>query len=75
MIVSGTGVSIRDVSDVVSSSVAKFSEEHERYTNIGAFGDGLDQRNYIEQYLLATFLRTEEGEQLVAQMEYWLSGR
>jgi hypothetical protein len=74
IIVSGTGISMKEMSDVVNSSVSKFQADY-RYTNIGAFGDGLDQESYVAQYLPAGFLGTKSGKLLVTRMAYWLSGR
>ena len=63
------------MSDAGFSPISKFQEGYGRFTDIGAFGDGLDQQSYIEQYLPSSFLEMMEGRLLVDRMAYWLNGR
>jgi len=56
----------RNVMAMHNSPVAKFKEDLGPYTNIGAFGDDLEQQIYIECYLLSNFLTSESGKLLIS---------
>jgi hypothetical protein len=75
MIVSGTGVSMRDVETVLRSSVVKPRVLSPTKTEIGGFNNEVDQRAYLEQYLPPGLLDTDEGKKLVSRIGYWLRGR
>jgi hypothetical protein len=76
LIVSGTGISMRDVETVFDSMVAKYPEiESQTVTEIGAFDNENDQQAYLAQYLPPGFLDTSQGKEVASRVGYWLRGR
>jgi hypothetical protein len=77
LIVSGTGMSMREVTIVLGSAVAKEGRRPlpETVTDLGAFDDAEDQYEYLKTYLPPNFLDTDSGKALASRVEYWLHGR
>jgi hypothetical protein len=76
LIVSGTGISMRDVWTVIGSVVAKEGGgNRETVTEIGGFDDEGGRRAYLEQYFPPGFLDTPEGKESASRVGYWLGGR
>jgi len=75
LIVSGTGISMREVETVVGSAVAKESRSPVTVTEIGGFDDEGGWRAYLEQYVPPGFLDTSEGKEITSRVGYWLRGR
>ena len=74
LIVSGTGISMQEVADVIGSLVAKEGGT-ETVTEIGAFDNENSQRAYLERYLPPGYLDTSEGKVIASRVGYWLRGR
>jgi len=74
LIVSGTGMSMREVETVVGCVVDK-EGGLETVTEIGGFDDEDSQRAYLEQYLPPGFLDTSEGKEIASRVGFWLRGR
>ena len=74
LIVSGTGMSMREVESFVGSVVAKEGGPV-TVTEIGGFDDEDGRRAYLEQYLPPGFLDTSEGKEIAFRVGYWLRGR
>jgi hypothetical protein len=75
IIVSGTGVSMKDLTETLDSSVSKDRSPHALVTRIGAFDHSAAQEAYLEQYFPPGFLDTEPGKVLLSRIGYWLHGR
>jgi len=75
LIVSGTGISMREVKTVIDSVVAKESGSPETVTEIGGFDDEDGRRAYLERYFPPDFLDTSEGKEVASRVGYWLRGR
>jgi hypothetical protein len=75
LIVSGTGVSMREMETVLGSVVAKEGDLAPTMTDVGGFENEADQRAYLEQYLPPAFLDTQLGEEVASRAGYWLRGR
>ena len=76
MVISGTGVSMKDIEIVLGSLVAKEAgRTSETITEVGAFNDDDSHRVYMESYLPTKFLDTPSGKELVSRVGYWLHGR
>lgn len=77
LIVSGTGMSMQLVESVLASAVAKEDGSHppETVTDLGAFDNEKDQREYLEKYLPPGFLDTPSGNAVATRAGYWLHGR
>jgi len=75
LIVSGTGMSMREVETVMGSVGAKESGGPETVTQIGGFDDEDGRRAYLERYFPLEFLGTSEGKLLAYRVGYWLRGR
>jgi len=71
LIVSGTGISMREVATIMGSVVAKKSGGPKTVTEIGGF----DDEAYLERYFPPGFLDTPEGKLLTSRVGYWLRGR
>jgi len=71
LILSGTGLSMRELSDIYGSVVAKEGLEATLFTDLGAFESQADQQAYLERYLPKDFLT----EELAERIGYWLHGR
>ncbi len=76
LIVSGTGISMQEVGNVITSVVAKERPDRfETVTEIGGFDDEDGQRAYLEEYLPHGYLDTSEGKEIASRVGYWLRGR
>ena len=75
LIVSGCGMSMREVGTVFGSVVAKEGGGPETVTEIGAFDDEDGRRAYLERYFPPGFLDTSEGKAITSRVGYWLRGR
>ncbi|KIM30017.1 hypothetical protein M408DRAFT_100189, partial [Serendipita vermifera MAFF 305830] len=76
LIISGTGISMRELQTIIGSSVAKESnEESQTYTDLGSFDDEKAQRAYVEQYLPPGSLEDDNWKTVVSRAGYWLHGR
>ena len=76
LIVSGTGISMRKVENVINSAVAKEGrQENETVTEIGGFDNEDGQQAYLKQYFPPGFLDTSEGKEVASRVGYWLRGR
>ena len=75
LIVSGTGMSMREVETVMGSAVAKLGLGPETVTQIGGFDDEDGRRAYLERYFPPGFLGTSEGKLLAYRVGFWLRGR
>ena len=75
LIVSGTGVSMQEVGNVLGSVVAKEGDLLPTMTSIGGFDNMDDQRAYLQHYLPPGFLDTTQGEEIARRAGYWLRGR
>jgi hypothetical protein len=71
LIMSGTSLSMRDVTDIYGSVVAKDGPDVVTFTELGAFETQEDQRLYLEHYLPEDVLSPE----LAGRIGYWLHGR
>jgi len=72
LIVSGTGLSMREIDAVLSSVGEKTTgKEPELVTDVGAFDTAESQRAYLWRYLPPDFL----DPLLASRIEYWLRGR
>jgi hypothetical protein len=75
-IISGTGVSIEIIENVLGSVVAKETgRTSETITDVGAFNDDQGHRSYMESYLPDHLLKSDSGKGLVSRVGYWLHGR
>ncbi|KAG8817217.1 hypothetical protein FRC17_011324 [Serendipita sp. 399] len=76
LIISGTGVSMKEMQTALGSTVAKEGGlELEMMTDLGAFDNEEDQQTYLKQYLPSGFLDTASGQTLASRVGYWLRGR
>ena len=75
LIVSGTGISMWNVKDVIGSVVAKEGGSLETVTETGGFDNEIGQRAYLQKYLPLGFLETSEGKEIASRVGYWLRGR
>jgi hypothetical protein len=76
LIVSGTGISMREVETAMGAVVAKEGGGGPpTVTEIGGFDDEDGRRAYLEQYFPPGFLDTPEGKEVVSRVGYWLRGR
>ncbi len=78
LIVSGTGISMHEVEDVIGSVVAKELEDpvpFDMVTEIGGFDDEDGQLAYLNQYLPPGYLDTSQGKEIASRVGYWLRGR
>ncbi|KAG7085993.1 hypothetical protein E1B28_003516 [Marasmius oreades] len=75
-IVTGTGVSLRDLEETVASSAFKYSPHAIAVTSdTGAFDSQENQKAYIKRYVPPEILATDMGGKLLDRMWYWLCGR
>jgi hypothetical protein len=75
LIVSGTGLSMQAVEEVLGSAVAKVSAPKvRRFTNLGAFDGSEDQLRYMTKYVPPLFFEGSHGI-LLERIAYWLHGR
>ncbi|KAL5476915.1 hypothetical protein ACEPAI_3101 [Sanghuangporus weigelae] len=74
IVVSGTGLSIDVVNEVVTSAVMKF-ELFTFATRTGAFDDEDDQREYILRYMPRHFARTISGKAFLKRAWNYARGR
>jgi hypothetical protein len=75
LIISGTGISMREMEKVLASAVAKERKEPKTETKLGAFDTGETQQKYLELYLPPGFLGTAIGQKVASRAAYWLHGR
>jgi hypothetical protein len=75
MIISGTGVSIRELDEVFTSAVAKEPQPPEMVVNIGSFDNEETQTAYLRLYLPTGLLDTTIGKALASRVVFWLHGR
>ena len=75
LIVSGDGISIREVETLLGARVAKQCSYPVTVTEIGGFDDEDGRRAYLERYLPPGFLDTSEGKEIASRVGYWLRGR
>jgi len=76
LIVSGTGMAMRDVGTVLGSAVAKEGGlPPVMVTEIGGFDDEDSRQAYLKRYFPPGFLDTPEGEEIAHRVGYWLRGR
>jgi hypothetical protein len=76
IIVSGTGLSEKEVQDVVGSQVAKTDiQEWLTCTNTGAFDSLEVQSAYISRYLPHHLVQSDSGQLLLRRCWSWLRGR
>jgi hypothetical protein len=76
MIISGTGVSMRELEKVISSAVVKEGGlEPRTVVKLGAFDALETQLGYLLKYCPQGFLETATGEDLVSRGFFWLHGR
>ena len=74
LIVSGTGISMREVGSVIGSAVGKVPGSI-TVTEIGGFDDEVYRRAYLERYFPPGFLDTSEGNDIETRAGYWFRGR
>ena len=75
LIISGTGISMEKIEDVLGSAIAKQGGEVLTFTDLGAFDSEERQRAYMERYLPLGFLNGPSGTVLASRAAYWLHGR
>jgi hypothetical protein len=76
LIVSGTGLSMKQVTEVWNSFVAKEETKiEETQTDLGAFEEPEKQLQYLERYLPSSILNSAPGIALVRRVAHWLYGR
>ena len=75
LIVSGTGISMREMEPVLGSAVGKHGRTTVTVTEIGGFDDEDGRRAYLERYFPPGFLDTSKGKEIVSRVGYWLRGR
>ncbi|EEB90496.1 hypothetical protein MPER_11290 [Moniliophthora perniciosa FA553] len=73
-VITGTGVSLLDITEAVASSTGKNSGFGTAYLT-GAFDSAETQRVYIAKYVPEVILNSEIGKILVERMWFWLRGR
>ncbi|KAI3615614.1 hypothetical protein WG66_011849 [Moniliophthora roreri] len=73
-VITGTGVSLLDITEAVASSTGKKSGFATAYLT-GAFDSAEDQRAYIEKYIPEVILNSEIGKILAERMWFWFRGR
>jgi len=88
LVISGTGISMKVVTEVFSSAVAKYSDDPVQiFTNVGAFDDAESQWGYISQYIPVidssgkwSLSKCRMGGSILPdsirdRISYWLRGR
>jgi len=75
LIVSGDGISIREVETLLGARVAKQCSYPVTVTEIGGFDEEDGRRAYLERYFPPGFLDTSEGKEITSRVGYWLRGR
>ncbi len=75
LIISGTGIPMREVETDTRSMVAKEGGGPIMVTEISGFDDEDGRRAYLKQYFPPGFLDTSEGEEIASRVGYWLRGR
>jgi hypothetical protein len=75
LIISGTGVSMLHMEDIIDSVSAKEKEKAGTMTNTGSFDTRERQTRYLENYLPANLLSGKSGNYLADRLYYWLHGR
>ena len=76
MIISGTGVSMRELRTIFTSAVVKEGGlEPRMVVKLGAFDAQENQSAYLRKYCPPGFLDTATGEYLVSRVFFWLHGR
>jgi len=75
LIVSGTGISMREVKTVIGSTVAKETPGPVTVTEVGGFDDEDGRRAYLNRYFPPGFLDTFKGKEVASRVGYWLRGR
>jgi hypothetical protein len=71
LVVSGTGVSMRDMKEVLKSAVAKYNAEPVLVTDVGGFDTEEAQKIYLLKYIPEDILDAT----LTSTLSYWLRGR
>jgi hypothetical protein len=75
LLISGTGLSIAAITDVMASAASKIPFQWARFTDLGAFDGVAGVRRYFERYVPYGFFSNDKGEMLLTRMTYWLHGR
>ncbi|KAF8505280.1 hypothetical protein BU17DRAFT_71445 [Hysterangium stoloniferum] len=75
VIVSGTGLSLEQVEDVLSSSVGKPPGQFETFVELGMLDDPLKLDATLRQYIPPSFLESESGKFLQQRIREYLPGR
>ncbi|KAF8512374.1 hypothetical protein BU17DRAFT_69263 [Hysterangium stoloniferum] len=75
VIVSGTGLSLEQVEDVLSSSVGKPSGQFETFVELGMLDDPLKLDATLRRYIPPSFLESESGKFLQQRIREYLPGR
>jgi hypothetical protein len=75
LIVSGTGISLVELEDVMASGVSKPAEGIILFHNLGMFDTWLKLKPFLERYIPTSFLETPSGYCLQKRFQEYLLGR
>jgi hypothetical protein len=74
IVLSGTSLSLAEVSDAMTSGVSKSAGIHLFY-ELGMFDTWKDLKSFLQRYIPATILESESGKCLQERMREYLQGR
>ena len=75
LVVSGTGLSLDDLTEAMGSGVSKPSEGIQQFHQLGMFDTWLKLKSFLERYVPATVLESHSGYRLQQRIREYLQGR
>jgi hypothetical protein len=75
IVVSGTGLSLEEVEEVLNSSVGKPLGQFETFVELGMFDDPLKLEAALQRYIPSSILESPSGKSLQTRIREYLPGR